>query len=91
MVDALAPNRSDQPFGEAILPRRARGNGLVTNAHGSQSVHDDSAVDPIPVTEQVARGFIPRECLRDGGRMSCDVDPDELPAGQPGEASEDIS
>ena len=49
------------------------------------------AVDPIPVTEQVARGFIPRECLRDGGRMSCDVDPDELPAGQPGEASEDIS
>jgi hypothetical protein len=23
MVDALAPDRSDQPFGEAVLPRRA--------------------------------------------------------------------
>src|SRR5205809_5452693 len=34
MVDALAPDRTDQPFGEAVLPRRARGDGLVTDAHG---------------------------------------------------------
>ena len=33
MVDALASDRSDQPFCEAVLPRRARGDGLVTNAH----------------------------------------------------------
>jgi hypothetical protein len=34
MVDTLATNRSDQSFGEAVLPRRAWGNGLVADAHG---------------------------------------------------------
>ena len=29
MIDALASDRSDQPFGEAVLPRRAWGDGLV--------------------------------------------------------------
>ena len=33
MVDALASDRTDQPFG-AVLPRRARGDRLVTDAHG---------------------------------------------------------
>ena len=28
MVHTLAPDRSDQPFGKAILPRRARRDGL---------------------------------------------------------------
>ena len=89
MVDALASDRSDQPFGEAVLPRRARGDGLVTDAHGSQSVQDGAAVDPIPITEQVARGLIPRECLSDlardpfRGRMRCDIDPDKVSVGQP--------
>jgi hypothetical protein len=89
MVDALASDRSDQPFGEAVLPRRARGDRLVTDAHGSESARDDSAVDPILITDQVARGLIPRECLRDltcdpfRGRIRCDVDPDKVSAGQP--------
>ena len=34
MVDTLATNRSDQSFGEAVLPRRAWSNGLVADAHG---------------------------------------------------------
>jgi hypothetical protein len=34
MVDTLATNRSDQSFREAVLPRRAWGNGLVADAHG---------------------------------------------------------
>src|SRR6266478_3119938 len=38
MVVALASDRSNQPFGEAVLPRRAWGDGLVTDAHGAQSV-----------------------------------------------------
>ena len=86
MVDALASDRSDHPFGEAVLPRRARGDGLVTDAHGSQSVHDGSAVHPIPITDQVARRLIPRECPGDlacdpfRGRMSCGIDPDKVSA-----------
>src|SRR2546429_7976759 len=45
VVDALASDRPDQSFGEAVLPRRARGDGLVTDAHGSESARDDSAID----------------------------------------------
>jgi hypothetical protein len=35
MVHALAPDRSNQPLGKRILPRRARCNGFVADAHGS--------------------------------------------------------
>ena len=53
MVDALASDRSDHPFGEAVLP--ASSGQLACDAHGSQSVHDGNAVHPIPITDQVAR------------------------------------
>src|ERR1700730_8802147 len=88
MVDALASDRSDQSFGEAVLPRRAWSDRFVADAHGAQSVPDGSAVGSIPITDQVARRLMPRECLRDlardpvRGRMRCDVDPDEISAGQ---------
>src|SRR6266404_41750 len=89
MVDALASDRSDQPFGEAVLPRRAWGDGLVADAHGAQSVRDGSAIDAIPIADHVARRLSPRECFGDlacdpvRGRMGCDVDPDKVSAGQP--------
>ena len=51
MVDALASDRSDQPFGEAVLPRRAWGDGLVTDAHGPQLAGYECAVDLIPITD----------------------------------------
>src|SRR5205823_13755232 len=95
MVDALAPHRSDQPFCEAVLPRRAWGGGLVTDAHGAQSACDGSAVDSIPIPDQVARSLIPREYFCDltrdpvRGRIRCGVDPDKVPAGQPND-DEDI-
>ena len=34
MVDTLASDRSNQPFGEAVLPWRAWGNRLVADSHG---------------------------------------------------------
>ena len=33
VIGTLASDRSDQPFGEAVLPRRAWSNGFVTDAH----------------------------------------------------------
>src|SRR4030088_2710201 len=89
MVGALATNRADQPFGEAVLPGRACGSGLVTDPHSSQSAYDDAPVDPVPIADQVARSLIPRECLCDlacnpfCGRVRCDVDPDKVSAFQP--------
>src|SRR3984893_6283109 len=89
MVDALASDRTDQPFGEAVLPRRAWGDGLVTDAHGAQPVRDGSALDASLIPDQVTRRLSPRECSGDlscdpvRGRMGCDVDPDKVSADQP--------
>ena len=89
VVQALTSDRSDQPFGKAILPGRGWCGRLVPDAHGAQPACDDGTIDAIPVADHVARSFIPRECFRDlarnpfRGRMWCDVDPDQLSAIQP--------
>ena len=63
MIHTLAPDRSDQPFGKAILPRRGRCRRLVPDAHRAHSACDDGAVDLIPIADEVARSLIPRKCL----------------------------
>src|SRR3982074_3556157 len=89
VVHTFPPDRSDQPFGKAILPRRGRCGGLVPDAHGAQSACDDGAIDPITVPDHVVRSLIPRKCLRDltcnpfRRRICCDVDPDEVSAVEP--------
>jgi hypothetical protein len=82
MVHTLAPDRSNQPFGKAILPRRGRRGGLVPDTHGAQSACDNTAIDPIPITDEVSRRLIPRErlgqlaCNPFRRRIYCDIDPD---------------
>jgi hypothetical protein len=68
VVRTLTPDRSDQPFGKAILPGRGWRGRLVPDAHGAQSACDDVAIDPIPIADEVARSFIPRKVfdLRSG-------------------------
>src|SRR6476646_1108124 len=89
IVDALAPDRSDQPFGKAILPGRGWRGRLVPDAHGAQSSCDGAAKDPIPIADEVTWSIIPRKCLRYltcnpfCGRICCDVDPDEVSAVEP--------
>src|SRR5712664_2559003 len=63
VVQTLAPDRSDEPFGKAVLPRRGRCNWLVSDAHGTQSARDDSAVDSISISDHIARSAIPRKSL----------------------------
>src|SRR5262245_43574624 len=43
MVEAFPSDRADQPLHVPILPRRARRNGLVANAHGPQSAPQRTA------------------------------------------------
>jgi hypothetical protein len=89
VVQTLAPDRSDQPFGKAILPGRGRCSRFVPNAHGSQSACDDGAIDPIAITDHVTRSTVPRKSLGDlpcdplRRRVGCDVDPDEISAVNP--------
>ena len=63
VVETFPSDRADQSLRVPILPRRARSNRFVADAHVAQSVPDGSAVDLIPIADQVARGLIPRECL----------------------------
>src|SRR5260370_24857723 len=89
VVHALTPDRSDQPFGKAVLPGRAWRGRLVPDAHGAQSACDDAALDPIPIAAEVTRRLIPTKCLRyftlnPFRRGTCaDVDPDEVSAVSP--------
>src|SRR4030088_1423701 len=70
VVQTLAPDRSDQPFGKAVLPRRGRCNWLISDTHGTQSARDDSAVDSIPISDQIARSAIVNDA-RHGRKRSC--------------------
>src|SRR5260370_40736204 len=89
VVHTLAPDRSDQPFGKAILPRRSWCGRLVPDAHGAQSARDDAAIDSVAIADEVTRGLIPRKCLRYltcnpfCRRICCDVDPDQVSAVEP--------
>src|SRR6267142_4607989 len=89
VVQALAPDRSDQSLGNAILPRRGWCNWLISDAHGAKSACDNGAVDPIAVSDHIARGPIPGKCLGDLAcnplrcRVGCDVDPYEISAMKP--------
>ena len=89
VVYTLTPDRSDQPFGKAVLPGRGWRGRLVPDAHGAQSACDDAAIDPIPIADEVTRRFIPRKCLRYltcnpfCRRICCDVDPDQVSAVEP--------
>src|SRR5580692_856648 len=89
VVQALAPDRSDQPFGKAVLPGRGWRGRLVPDAHGAQSACDDAAIDPVAIADEVVRSLIPGKRLRYltcnpfGRGICCDVDPDEVSAVEP--------
>src|SRR3981189_92471 len=86
VVHTLTPDRSDQPFGKAILPRRGWCGRCVPDAHGAQSERDDAAIDPIAIADEVVRSLIPRKCFRYltcnpfGRGICCDV---EVSAAEP--------
>lgn len=64
MIHAFPAGRTDQPFGKAILSRRSRRGGLVSDAHGAQSACDDGAIDAIPIADEVGWRLTPRKGLR---------------------------
>jgi hypothetical protein len=89
VVHTLTPDRSDQPFGTAILPGRGWCGRLVPDAHGAQSARDDNAVNSIPISDHIARGHVPRKslgyltCNPLRRRVGCDVNPNESSAIKP--------
>src|SRR3977135_2450987 len=64
VVHTLTPDRSDQPFGKAVLPRRGWCGRLVPDTHGTPAACGASTIDPIAVPDHVARSLVPRKRLR---------------------------
>src|SRR5580692_2511238 len=89
VVHTFRPDRSDQPFGKAILPGRGWCGRLVPDADGAQSARDDAAIDPVAIADEVVWSLIPGKCFRYltcnpfGRGICCDVDPDEVSAVEP--------
>ncbi len=89
VVQTFTPDRSDQPFGKAVLPGRGWCDRLVPDAHGAQSARDDAAIDPVAIADEVVRSLIPGKRLRYltcnpfGRGICCDVDPDQVSAVEP--------
>src|ERR1700739_2350510 len=86
VVRTFTPDRSDQPFGKAILPGRGWCGRLVPDAHGMQSARDDDSIGSIPISGHIARSNVPRKsvgyltCNPLRRRVGCDVNPNESSA-----------
>ena len=61
VVHTFTPDRSDQPFGKAILPRRGWCGRPVPDAHGAQSARDNAAIDPVTIADEVVRRLSMRQ------------------------------
>src|SRR5258706_2978072 len=68
MIQALAADRPDQPFGKAILPRRGLCGRFVPDSHGAQSACVDGTIDAIPIADEGFLGIMPRKHL---GNLTC--------------------
>ena len=62
VIETLTPDRSDQPFGKAILPRRSRRYRLVPDPHSTNSALGDVAIDVIGIADEVVWRLIPGDC-----------------------------
>jgi len=61
MIRTLAPDRSDNPFNERILPWTPQCGDDFLDAHAFHAIPKGFPVDPIPIPHQILRGRVPRE------------------------------
>ena len=64
MVQALASDRSDQPFNMTVLPRRTWRDRPISDAHGSQPACDRDTIGGVTIADEVARRLVPTGMLR---------------------------
>ena len=55
VVQALAPDGSNQAFDHRILPGRLRGNHLLFQSQALDAAHEIGAIEAIPVPKQITR------------------------------------
>ena len=86
VVQALAPNRTDESLREGVLPRAMRGRENLTDSHVFHPLPEGVAVDCVAVAEEVGRCGVLREGVHDllggpvGGGALGHVEVDDAPA-----------
>src|SRR5262245_26781877 len=65
MIQALAPDRTDQALGERVLPGAVRRREDFLDAHALYPVPKVLAVDPVTVAQEIGGRTVIRECLHD--------------------------
>jgi hypothetical protein len=84
VVKAFPSDRTDQPFGTCVLPRRPGRCWSVANAYRSESVDKDLTIGPVPVTNKIAGSLFPPACFHDlicdpfCGWVGCDAKPQNM-------------
>src|ERR1700730_6636184 len=84
MIQALSPDRADEPFDVPILPGRPRCGWSIPNSHGSEASRYGMAIRGISVPNEILGCLIPGEGFGDlsgdpfGGRIGGDVDPHQV-------------
>src|SRR5260370_34875418 len=83
MVNAFPPDRTDQPFGIGILPRRSRRGRSISDAHRANTPSEYLAIGTIPVVDEVLWSPLPAACLSEltsdplGGRVRGNPQPED--------------
>jgi hypothetical protein len=81
VVEALAPDRTDDALDITVLPRRSRGRGAVANAHRSHSSLEHLPIGTVVISDEILRRRVPREGFGDlqrqpfRSRVRGDADP----------------
>jgi hypothetical protein len=86
VVQAFAADTPDQPLDVRILPRTPWGDHDLLDPHMLYPLPKGSAIDAVPIAQEIPRGLVPREGINDllggplRGRMLGDVEVDDAPA-----------
>ena len=86
VVQAFAADTPDQPLDVRILPRTPWGDHDLLDLHMLYPLLKGSAIDAVPVTQEIPRGLVPREGVNDllggpfRGGMLGDVEVDDAPS-----------
>ena len=80
MVETVAPDRSDQAFGEGILPRASGSREDFLDLHALHALAERLTVDRVAIAEEIGRGGVVGKGVHDllssprGGGMLGDVE-----------------
>ena len=83
MVQAFAAETPDEPFDVGVLPRTAGSDQYFFDPHVLHPLPKSSAVDTVPIAQEIAWRFFPRKRVHDplggplGGGMLSDVEVDD--------------